>query len=79
MLRRGWHIYKACKVCHSPYKVCHKVCQKACNQVCKLKFSLQASLQAFYRLFTHYNRDITYFTYLLIKEKKIKYSFGGFL
>ena len=79
MLKWGWHVYKACKVCNSSREVCKKHVMKYVIKCVKVFYWLQACLQAFYRLFTGFNRDITYFTYFLIKEKEIKKSFGGFL
>ena len=79
MLMGGWHVYKACNVCNPSREVCKKPVTKCVIKCVKAFYWLQGWLQGFYRVFTHFNRDITHFTYYLIKEKKIKNSFGGFL
>ena len=72
-MRGRMSVYKACKVCITPVKVC----KNRVKTMQKPRFA--GFLQAFYRLFTGFNGYITYFTYLLhrVKSKNIIVSNRG--
>ena len=76
MLKWGWHVYKACKVCIPSSEVCKKCVKKCVIKCVKEIYCLQSCLQGFYRVFTDFIRYMTYFTYLLIKDEKIKDVFS---
>ena len=84
MLGWGGCTYKACKVCNTPVVACNKYVKTLLHSMLRLQDFrqkivcnvLQALLQVCYRLVTYFNRDVTCFTYFLIKEQSIKTIFG---